>query len=60
MLIGLTIRERGKDVADAVVVDLAADFIAAAVDAAEDADQRPNRAPAEIKFRRSDIGYLFD
>jgi hypothetical protein len=27
---------RGKDVADAVVVDLAADFIAAAVDAAED------------------------
>jgi hypothetical protein len=35
-LIGLTIRERGKDIADAVVVDLPADFFAAAVDAAED------------------------
>jgi hypothetical protein len=35
-LIGLAIQQRGKHVADAVVVDLAADLVAAAVDAAED------------------------
>jgi hypothetical protein len=35
-LIGLSIQERGKDVPAGVVVDLAADLVAAAVDAAED------------------------
>jgi hypothetical protein len=35
-LIGLSIREHGTNVADDVVVDLAADLVAAAVDAAED------------------------
>jgi len=34
-LIGLSIRERGTNVADDVVIDLAADLVAAAVDAAE-------------------------
>src|SRR5262249_31718438 len=34
-LIGLSIRERGTNVADDVVVDLAADLVAATVDAAE-------------------------
>lgn len=36
-LIGHSIQERGKAVADAVVVDLGADLVAAAVNAAEDA-----------------------
>jgi hypothetical protein len=36
-LIGLSIQERGKTVADAVVLDLATDLVAAAVNAAEDA-----------------------
>ena len=35
-LIGLSIRERGTNIADDVVVDLAADLVAAAVDAAEE------------------------
>lgn len=35
-LIGRAIQERGIHVADAVVVDLAADLVAAALDAAED------------------------
>jgi hypothetical protein len=35
-LIGLSIHERGKEVADAVIVDLGADLITAAVDATED------------------------